>query len=147
MSSVSDIAEPFPTEPLGQAAPAASPLPSSFADPGLLDWLLAATAVEIDALPFGVVTMATDGTVEHYNAAESRLAGLTQNRVLGRHFFTAVAPCMNNFLIAHRYETEVDIDAVIDYVLTLRMAPKKVRLRMLKRADARQMHLIIERRI
>jgi hypothetical protein len=54
---------------------------------------------------------------------------------------------MNNFMVAHRFEMESEMDAVIDYVLTLRMAPRKVRMRMLKRPDVQQMHLIIERRI
>jgi photoactive yellow protein len=129
--------------PAGQDIPAQP----GFTDPGLFDWLLAAAGTEIDVLPFGVITMAVDGTVEHYNVTEGKLAGLTPSRVVGRHYFNSVAPCMNNFLVAHRFEMESDIDTIIDYVLTLRMAPTKVRMRLLKRSDARQMHIIIERRI
>ncbi len=115
--------------------------------PDLFVWLEQASAEEIDALPFGVVTMATDATVEHYNATEGRLTGLTPERVTGRHFFETVAPCMNNFMVAHRFATEADIDDTISYVLTLRMSPRKVRLRLLKRSGARRMYLVVERRI
>ena len=88
--------------------------------------------------------MAPDGTVERYNAAEARLSGLSAARVVGRHFFTSVAPCTNNFMVAHRFETEPEIDAAIDYVFTFRLAPLKVRLRLLRRQDAARMYLAVE---
>lgn len=48
---------------------------------------------EIDALPFGLISVARDGTIEQYNAYESRLARLAKDRVIGRNFFADVAPC------------------------------------------------------
>ncbi len=123
-----------------------SVFPHLFTDPGLFDWLILATAVELDALAFGVIAMTLDGTVEAYNLAESKLAGLTPERVVGKNFFTNVAPCTNNFMVAHRFQTERELDAVIDYVLTLRMTPKKVHMRLLRRHDASRMFLIIQRR-
>jgi photoactive yellow protein len=48
---------------------------------------------EIDALPFGLIGVDADGTIEQYNAYESRLSRLSKDRVLGRNFFTEVAPC------------------------------------------------------
>ena len=71
--------------------------------PDLMNWLEAATPEELDALPFGLIAMAMDGTVEHYNATEAKSAGLRPERVLGRNFFTSVGPCTDNFMIAHRY--------------------------------------------
>ena len=121
--------------------------PTVFTDPNLFDWLSTATAAEIDKLPFGVVGMTLDGTVDVYNVEEGKLASLTPSRVIGRNFFTSVAPCTNNFMVAERYATEPDMDVVIDYVFTLRMAPKKVHLRMIKRSDSQQMYLVVERRI
>jgi photoactive yellow protein len=114
--------------------------------PGLLSELEAADAAMLDALPFGVIGMALDGTVTSYNTAESDLAGLTPARVIGRHFFSAVAPCTNNFMVAYRFETEPDIDDIIDYVFTLRMRPTRVRLRLLKQAGRAHMFLVVERR-
>ncbi len=115
-----------------------------FTDPGLLDSLEACTDDALDALPFGVVGMALDATVERYNAFESKLAGLSPSRVLGRNFFTEVAPCTNNFMVAHRFETESEFDATIDYVFTLRMKPTPVRLRLLTRPDAAQRFLLVQ---
>lgn len=122
------------------------PTPSTFTDPKLFDWLDAATATELDTLSFGVVAMALDGTVEHYNTAEGKLANLTPARVVGKNFFTAVAPCTNNFMVAERFASELNLDVVIDYVFTLRMAPKKVHLRLMRRPSSHQMFLVVERR-
>ena len=121
--------------------------PTDFANATLFDWLYTATAAEIDTLPFGVVVMTLDGIVKHYNIAEGKLAGLTPARVIGRNFFTSVAPCTNNFMVAERFATEPDMDAIIDYVFTLRMTPKKVRLRLMRRPTSLQMFLIVERRV
>jgi photoactive yellow protein len=117
----------------------------SFTDSDLLDRLEAADDAALDAAPFGVVAMTEDGVVTSYNVAESRLAGLTPAKVVGRHFFSAVAPCTNNFMVAQRFETEPVLDAVVDYVFTLRMQPTKVKLRLLKQPGRRRMYLVIER--
>jgi photoactive yellow protein len=120
--------------------------PNSFDAPDLFNWLEAAALPELDCLAFGLIGMAADYTVQLYNLAEGKMAGLTPARVIGRHFFTSVAICMNNFMIAHRFETEPEIDAVIDYVLTFRVAPVKVRLRLMKRPGAKFMYVAIDRR-
>ena len=49
----------------------------AFNDPGLLAKLEAADDATLDTAPFGVVAMAIDGKVTSYNAAESRLSGLS----------------------------------------------------------------------
>jgi len=117
-----------------------------FRSPTLFAWLENATAEALDSLPFGVVAIARDGRVERYNLAESKLSGLTPSRVVGRNFFTSVAPCTNNFMVAHRFESESEIDDVINYVFTFRIAPLKVRLRLLKRSGAECAYLIVETR-
>ncbi|BDE07598.1 hypothetical protein WPS_28740 [Vulcanimicrobium alpinum] len=48
---------------------------------------------EVDALPFGLIGVDATGTIEQYNAYESRLARLSKERVIGRNFFRDVAPC------------------------------------------------------
>jgi photoactive yellow protein len=117
----------------------------SFTASNLLDRLEAADDAALDAAPFGIVAMTEDGVVTGYNAAESRLSGLTPARVISRHFFSAVAPCTNNFMVASRFETEPALDAIIDYVFTLRMQPTKVRLRLLKHPGRLRIYLAVER--
>lgn len=104
-----------------------------------------ATPEQLASLPFGVIGIGEGGDVEVYSATESRLAGLSPERVMGKHFFTAVAPCMNNLMVAHRMDEETEIDATIDYVLTLRMKPTPVKLRMLKRPGVARRYILIQR--
>jgi photoactive yellow protein len=103
------------------------------------------TAADLDRLPFGVIGMNRDTTVHVYNATEARLAGLDATKVIGAPFFDAIAQCMNNFMVAQRFEDEAELDAIIPYVLTLRMRPTKVRLRMLATASAAHRYILIER--
>ena len=66
--------------------------------------LSACSAEELDALDFGVIGIDADGVVRAYNSFESKCAGLAPHRVLGHPLFTVVAPCMNNYLVAQRFE-------------------------------------------
>jgi photoactive yellow protein len=107
-----------------------------FDDAGLPAWLDGAAPDALDALPFGTVGLDADCAVQAYNATEARLAGLSGDRVLGRHFFHDVAPCMNNHLVAERLADTGELDETIPYVLTFRMRPTPVRLRLVRRAGA-----------
>ena len=98
-----------------------------------------------DALPFGVVGLQRDGLVGIYNATEARLAGLDAEAVIGTPFFEAVAQCMNNFMVAQRFEDESELDEIIPYVLTLRMRPTRVRLRLIASPAATLNYILIER--
>ena len=48
---------------------------------------------EIDAQPFGIIRLDTRGIVLSYNAHEQRQARRSARSVIGRNFFTSVAPC------------------------------------------------------
>jgi photoactive yellow protein len=100
---------------------------------------------ECDELPFGVVGMSPSGVVEIYNATESRFAGLRPASVMGKAFFAAVGACMNNDRVARRFETEPELDATIDYVLTLRMRRTPAKLRMLRNPSTSRRYLLVGR--
>lgn len=100
----------------------------------------------VDAFSFGVIGFAPDAMVTVYNATESRNAGLSPQRVLGKHLFEEVAPCMNNFMVAQRFDDADELDDIIPYVLTLRMRPTPVRLRLLKAPGCATRFVLIERR-
>ena len=121
-----------------------------FDQPDLAARLDALSEAEVDQLEFGVIGFDAEGIVRRYNAFESECAGLAPERVLGRNVFTMVAPCMNNYLVAQRFEDAAEdgsaLDATIDYVLTLRMRPVKVRLRLLAMPDAAMRHVLVCRK-
>lgn len=100
---------------------------------------------DCDQLRFGVIGLDTSGIAKVYNATEARMAGLEPETVLGASFFDAVAQCMNNYLVAQRFEDEPELDAIIPYVLTLRMRPTPVRMRLLAGQAAPLRYILIER--
>ena len=121
----------------------------NFTDPGLITALHTATDATLDTLDFGVIGMDNLGVVRRYNQFESAAAGLSRDRVLGHPLFTVVAPCMNNFMVAQRFEDaeadQVPLDDTIAYVLTLRMRPVKVRLRLLYQPGLAQRFVLVDR--
>lgn len=106
-----------------------------FDDPDLEAFLTDQTEADLDTLDFGVIGIDLQCNVVLYNHYESTCAGLSPERVKNFALFTNVAPCMNNFMVAHRFEEALEqqtvLDTIFDYVLTLRMRPSKVKLRLL----------------
>ena len=102
------------------------------------------TREQFDDLPYGVIGMDEEFLVEVYNKAEARFAGLSVASIMGCHFFLSTAQCMNNFLVAQRFEDEAELDSIIDYVVTFRMRPTAVRLRLLQGSAARRRYILIE---
>lgn len=53
------------------------------------------TPAELDSLPRGAIQLDASGRILQYNAFEAKLANLKAQNVIGRNFFTEVAPCTN----------------------------------------------------
>jgi photoactive yellow protein len=116
---------------------------------GIGSRIAALSKAELDTLDFGVIGFDQDGIVRVYNELESRMAGLSLERVLGHSLFTVVAPCMNNFMVAQCFEDAAinasALDTTIDYVLTLRMRPVKVKLRLLASPGGGLRYVLVRR--
>ena len=121
----------------------------SFDQTDIAERLATVDDAALDVLQFGIIGFDEQTVVQRYNTFESQLAGLNKSRVLGHPFFTSVAPCMNNFLVAQRFEdalaTGDPLDATLDYVLTLRMKPVKVKLRLLAGSTGAMRYVLILR--
>lgn len=84
---------------------------------------------ELDALPFGAIHLDRDGTILKYNMTESKLTGRDPKRVIGRNFFTDVAPCTNVQGFAGRFREGVakgDMHVIFPYRFDFEMAPRDV---------------------
>lgn len=84
---------------------------------------------ELDALPFGAIRLDKEGTILSYNRTESKLTGRDPQRVLGRNFFTDVAPCTNVQGFAGRFREGVakgDMHIIFPYRFDFQMAPRDV---------------------
>lgn len=106
---------------------------------------------QLDTLEFGVIGFDDDCLVKIYNAVESKMAGLSVQSVLDADLFSTVAPCMNNFLVAQKFEDAVyekaELDEVMDYVLTLKMKPTRVKLRLISSPKLPFNYLVILRSV
>lgn len=120
-----------------------------FDQPGINAVLETMDEAALNALVFGVIGFGRDGRVQRYNTFESKAAGLGVDRVLEQDLFMVVAPCMNNFLVAQRFADAYDsgeaLDDTINYVLTLRMRPTKVKLRLLTDPAAELSYVLVHR--
>lgn len=84
---------------------------------------------ELDALPFGAIRLDREGKILSYNMTESKLTGRDPKRVIGRNFFTDVAPCTNVQGFAGRFREGVangDMHVVFPYRFDFQMAPRDV---------------------
>ena len=86
----------------------------------------------IDDLPFGAIRLSAEGIILGYNRFESRLSGLEPARVIGKNFFTEVAPCTNVQEFAGRFREGVrrgDLHAVFPYTFSF-SPPRQVTITM-----------------
>lgn len=82
-----------------------------------------------DQLDHGVVKVDKDGTIQIFNDYESKLSGCDKNAVLGKNFFTEVAPCTNNRLFYGKFKSGVEageLELKIPYTFTYKMRPANV---------------------
>lgn len=125
-----------------------STLPA-FDDPGLAAILRVMGPETLDELPFGVIAFDNACAVTRYNRYESRAANFPAADVIGQDVFVALSPCLNNYLVAGRFEACLDagepLDEQMPYVLTFRMRPTRVRLRLLAEPGAPDRFILVQR--
>ena len=84
---------------------------------------------QLNELPFGAIRLDKDGNILSFNKYEADLTGREPSRVIGKNFFTQVAPCTNVQTFAGRYREGVakgELHAVFPYKFDFKMAPRDV---------------------
>ncbi|PKY10527.1 photoactive yellow protein [Acidithiobacillus marinus] len=92
------------------------------------------TATMADRQGFGIIALDNHALVKIFNAAESRLSGLSVSEVLGRNFFTEVAPCTASRLFRGRFRQGIQdgtMDTHFYYTFTYRIRPISAHIHML----------------
>lgn len=125
------------------------PQPPAFDQADLLSRISTLSDSDFDALDYGVIGFDTHTRVQRYSRWEEQASGLSREQVLGQPLFSDVAQCFNNFLVAQRFEDAqalgTPLDTTLDFVLTLRMRPTDVRLRLLWAPGQDLRHVLIQR--
>lgn len=135
-SSAESAAPPSEDEATGPDADAESAPDSAqavdelhFEDDELVEKLRHASEEQLDNAPFGIIKVDDEGKVEFFNQYESELSGMDPSDVMGRNFFTQVAPCTNNRLFRGRFKKGVrrgELDETFTYTYTYKMRPTLV---------------------
>ncbi len=116
---------------------------NEFDSPGILEWLDEQPNEILDNVNFGVVKMNKSGTVVFYNKAEALITGVKSENTIGKHFFTQVAPCTNNFLVAEKFNN-TNLDEQVQYIFTYVTQPIPVILRLLK-GDCDNQYMLVKK--
>ncbi len=90
---------------------------------------------EIDKLAFGAVQLDASGKILAYNAAEGAITGRDPKAVIGKSFFTEVAPCTNTPAFKGAFDKGVkegDLNTMFEYTFDYNMKPTKVKVHMKK---------------
>jgi len=84
---------------------------------------------QFDALAFGAIQLDVQGVILAYNDTEAKISGRDKRQVIGKNFFTEVAPCTNVKAFAGRFREGVarqSLHAVFPYRFDFRMTPRRV---------------------
>ncbi|HBX38110.1 MAG TPA: photoactive yellow protein [Pseudohongiella sp.] len=87
---------------------------------------------EIDGLAFGAIQLDSTGKIIQYNQTEGAITGRTPAQVIGKNFFTDVAPCTNTPKFKGAFDKVVKDHAsvMLEYTFDYQMAPTKVKVHM-----------------
>lgn len=92
------------------------------------------TAEDFDRLPFGTIYLDLEGTIRIYNRAEEALSGRRRDDVIGRNFFSQVAPCTRVKEFYGLFRDGVArgrLNEIFDFTFRFTSGPKHVRIRMI----------------
>ena len=90
---------------------------------------------EIDNLAFGTVQLDATGKILQFNAMEGRITGRDPKNMLGRNFFTDVAPCTNTPKFKGEFDKGVkggNLNIMFEYTFDYVMTPTRVKVHMKK---------------
>lgn len=107
-------------------------------------------SAEREELPFGLIKLDTAGTVLEYNMTESSITGRNPALVIGKNFFTDIAPCTQTPEFYGKFVEGVEkrfLNTVFEYVFDHQMAPTRVKVHMVlaKSLDQHHVWLIVKR--
>jgi photoactive yellow protein len=104
-----------------------------FSENNVANELARMSDADLDSLAFGAIELDSGGKIVRYNAAEADISGRDQAGMVGRNFFTDVAPCTRSEAFEGRFRAGVKaghMDVQFTYVLDHEMLPTEVRVRM-----------------
>ncbi len=90
---------------------------------------------QLDKVAFGAIQLDGSGKILQYNAAEGDITGRDPKSVIGKSFFTDVAPCTNSKEFKGKFDEGVksgNLNTMFEYTFDYEMKPTKVKVHMKK---------------
>ena len=106
------------------------------------------TPGQIDDLAFGAIQLDPTGKVLAFSRTESEITGRRVEDVVGRNFFSEVAPCTRRPEFYGRFQEGVrsgQLSVIFDYVFDYKMNPTKVRVHMKKALTGDSYWVLVKR--
>ncbi|HEX8850995.1 MAG TPA: photoactive yellow protein [Gemmatimonadaceae bacterium] len=103
---------------------------------------------QIDNLAFGAIQLDATGKVLSYSRMESQITGRDPKDVVGKNFFTEVAPCTKRPEFHGKFQEGVRkgaLSAIFDYTFDYKMNPTKVRVHMKKALSGDSYWVLVKR--
>jgi photoactive yellow protein len=104
---------------------------------------------QLDQLSFGAVQVDAKGTILKYNTTEGDITGRDPKAVVGKNFFTEIAPCTNRREFKGIFDAGVkqdNLNTLFEYVFDYQMTSMKVKVHM-KRAISDGSYWIFVKRL
>jgi photoactive yellow protein len=104
---------------------------------------------QLNKLAFGAVELDASGKILKYNAVEGAITGRDPKAVIGKNFFTEVAPCTNRPEFKGVFDAGVrakNLNTMFEYVFDHQMKPTKVKIHM-KRAISGDTYWMFVKRV
>ena len=106
------------------------------------------TAGQINELTFGAIELDAKGKILKYNAAEAGITVRDAASVIGKSFFTEVAPCTSTAKFKGAFDAGVkagDLNTMFEYVFDYKMTPTKVKIHMKKSISGASYWIFVKR--
>lgn len=104
---------------------------------------------QLNKLAFGAIELDAAGKILKYNAVEGAITGRDPKAVIGKSFFTEVAPCTNRPEFKGVFDAGVrakNLNTMFEYVFDHQMKPTKVKIHM-KRAISGDTYWVFVKRV
>ena len=104
---------------------------------------------QLNNLAFGSIELDATGKILKYNAVEGAITGRDPKAVIGKSFFTEVAPCTNRPEFKGVFDAGVranNLNTLFEYVFDHQMKPTKVKIHM-KRAISGNTYWVFVKRV
>jgi len=105
--------------------------------------------LQLNKLAFGAIELDASGRILKYNAVEGAITGRDPKAVVGKSFFTEVAPCTNRPEFKGIFDAGVrskDLNTMFEYTFDHQMKPTRVKIHM-KRAISGDTYWIFVKRV